>query len=643
LQEAEGDSSLTCESFHHACEIGIGIPYCPKTCGYCGPFVYRNYHEFQKTQVTMLPVMVYQTRFNKQDCHDFAETYDKQPYNTELWQVPALDGEKDGAVLNCIDPSAQQDTDYAISLDCPPDAPSSKCNGDSKVNAYAKHTFHGIPVYPKLLTEPHHDVLQMQAVNYLDVQTGTISLSTMIYTEGVEIFTSLTVDFSVSTAGNINAEYKLVSYRDMLNGSKTTFIVCLIVTSIGALVGVLLSARYLWTNRQECKMGYVMYELISRSALFVYPLVLLISWTQQVPMSKEYDDLLHSFLDMPSASEEVFEEIVQQYFDVKSHIWSETNWMKRHRVVAYFILYAQFLQLIFYMNAHPKLGVLTATVVKATSHLVHFVMVFWTLFLMLGFMAHWMLGGNIDGFATFSGTIEAQTRMLFGEFIFADGAAELTYGLTFMYWLYASSFLLIIFFSLLNFFLAIIVDAFCAVKEDISELPCGYFLTDLWLTLVIESRWRARGWPDRVITMRTLRSTMQESKGRWIDGLSQDGEDDAEPTISCSDLLAEFENLGEKKLSSMLSCYNRVCPKLLCKVKETPEAPTTTNAPANGSKQYSDRDPAEAEAKRHSGLTPEGDPEFLTQMSPTVQAPVVPPGSMQEKPFSDSDISEQWA
>merc|ERR1711907_870695 len=112
-----------------------------------------------------------------------------------------------------------------------------------------------------------------------------------------------------------------------------------------------------------------------------------------------------------------------------------------HRCIAYIVCYVQFVQLIFYFNAHPRMAVLTATVLKAMDNILHFLMIFASLFLGLAFLVHWMLGEYIASFGTLSGAISAQGRMIFGEFIYADGAEHLQGPMLFMYWVYAITFM----------------------------------------------------------------------------------------------------------------------------------------------------------------------------------------------------------
>ena len=128
---------------------------------------------------------------------------------------------------------------------------------------------------------------------------------------------------------------------------------------------------------------------------------------------------------------------------VKSVIYEEASWLERHRVAAYVVLYVQFLQMVLAFTVHPRVAMLTSTVQKALYNMMHFFFVFAILFLMLAFMANFLLGGRIHIFGTFGSACSAQVRMLFGEFIYADGVEVLSGTALVMYWLYAVSFMLI--------------------------------------------------------------------------------------------------------------------------------------------------------------------------------------------------------
>ena len=138
-------------------------------------------------------------------------------------------------------------------------------------------------------------------------------------------------------------------------------------------------------------------------------------------------------------------------------IYEEAAWLERHRIASYVVLYVQFLQMVLAFNVHPRVAMLTSTVQRALHNMMHFFFIFAILFLMLAFMANFLLGGRIHLFGTFGSACSAQIRMLFGEFIYAEGVEMLSGTSLAMYWLYAISFMLIATWSCVH------SHAFCAV------------------------------------------------------------------------------------------------------------------------------------------------------------------------------------
>lgn len=581
LQQFQGSGSVTCASaVPHVCEIKMGIVFCPRTCGFCRPFEYVQKKRFVYPQVTMLPVMVYQTRFPEAECHGFAETYNRQPHNEVLWFLPALDGKRSARLLSCVDRTKHSDKQYAFDLECPADGPASLCDNSSgtpKMHVTQKNTFHGETIYARILVEPHTEILSMEAAEWIDLQTDKVALSTMVYTEGSEIFTSITVTFTLDGAGNIDGSFDMISYRDMIKGARDTFIACLVLCSIFALVGMVLSLVFMFRNLDECKWGLKLYELFSRTLLFVYPLALLITWGWQVPMSEEYDHLLHTFLDLQSSAPEDLESTAQAYFDAKTLIYHENNWLKKHRIFAYATIFVQFLQLVFYCSAHPKMALLTSTVYKALDSILHFLLLFTILFLMLSFAAHWMLGEVIEGFGTFSETIETQGRMIYGEFIHISGLEDLSGVMAAMYWIYALTFLLVIFFTLLNFFLAIIVDAFAEVKEDNAKLVVVQsFPADIVAVVRTQCLAAKYRWPSRARLHKFFQARLGDAEDGddWFSSLEE--EDSAETkqggmaVCTVDEFKAHFQEISEDTVAHILSHYLAKSKSVLVKKPGAP-------------------------------------------------------------------------
>merc|ERR1719359_1207753 len=172
---------------------------------------------------------------------------------------------------------------------------------------------------------------------------------------------------------------------------------------------------------------------------------MLLGWIKQEYVHKEYDEMLHSFLELKELSHEAFEEVVDHFFEVKTHVYYTTGWYSRHYIGAYCVIYVQFIQLIMYFNVHPRMALLTNTIKSGIDHMLHFLLLFAILFCFLAFMAHWMFGPDLDIFQTFPQTISEQVRILFGEYLVAgEGMKSLTGTIFGIYILYFITFMFIV-------------------------------------------------------------------------------------------------------------------------------------------------------------------------------------------------------
>ncbi|CAE7233740.1 PKD2L1 [Symbiodinium sp. CCMP2592] len=443
-QTEENNPNVTCHSDAlHACRTDLGIVFCAKTCGYCSPFTYEPLKRFDKPQLTMLPSVVYQSRLATTDCRGFASWFQTQNYNPVLSLMPALDGQKNGTLFTCVDRLKKYEEDYAFYLECPTNMPPARC-ADGRVGLTAKQSFHGTSVYPTMLIESARDLEAMQKVGWIDVQTEKVAISTMIYTENIEMFTSLTVEFAFDYAGNIAGSVQMISYRDLVHSASDSFFALLLTTCIAASLSVVSLTVYLIRHPETCNWGLVIFEIFSRALFLIYPSILLVTWTQQAYMSHEFESLLQTFLNSHGLNEEHLTKSLAKYFEGKTEVYEEVEWLETHRLASYIMLYVQFLQAVLYFSAHPQVAMLTRTVKKALWNMVHFFVVFAILFLMLAFMAHFLLGGTVHLFGTFPDACATQVRMLFGEFIFVDGAEKLSGSMSVMYWVYAASFMLVV-------------------------------------------------------------------------------------------------------------------------------------------------------------------------------------------------------
>lgn len=562
---------LTCaKSADWVCDLEAGLLACELTCGYCPPFEYVRTRKFEKPMVTILPVVVFQTRMPWVACESeaYSNTYNKQSTNPFLVILPTLDGERNDEIVRCVDREANVDSDWAHeNVDCP----DQHCI-DGKFKDTKKADFHGMSIYPKMLIEPHKDVMGMRNLEWLDFQTSMVALSTMIYTEDLEIFTSVTIEFHVDKTGKLSSTKKVQSYKEFIGHEKDEFVRNIFLVIIMSGVGIFHSVYLIIASKDNRNFTNI-FELFSRVALCGFTVYFLMSWMKLKPMHDEFDELLHAFLDVNAYPENLMEELsktTDRFFEVKTHIYHENRWVDAMRMTAFMMLYVQFVQVILYLNAHPRMALLTRTLIFAWDNILHFFSLFLPIFLVLAYMIHWLLGGDLferysgTGFGSFSEAIMSQTRMIFGAWIYSPGVDELHGVWLTMYWVWAATFMLLVFFILLNFFLAIIVDAFVVVKEMIEKqvTECS-FPYDCYDAFASTRKFYSKGWPSRDAIIRACGNHVPKWEGGRLKTAMEidDEEDHDKPEMRALELSNLF---GSKEaVAAFLADYVYKVPDIL--------------------------------------------------------------------------------
>ncbi|KAA6428169.1 MAG: hypothetical protein FRX49_01765, partial [Trebouxia sp. A1-2] len=141
------------------------------------------------------------------------------------------------------------------------------------------------------------------------------------------------------------------------------------------------------------------------------------------------------------------------------------------------------------MDFQPRLGVVTRSLALAGPDLIHFCLVCGMVFVGYAMMAHLIFGNTIQQFSTFGTAVNTCFAILLGDISVNDDLNQLQ-GLqgvaaTLFFW----SFELLVFMVLLNFLLAIIVDAFSEVKENTHETTglhteVGQMVREKWRSML---------------------------------------------------------------------------------------------------------------------------------------------------------------
>jgi uncharacterized membrane protein YfbV (UPF0208 family) len=157
------------------------------------------------------------------------------------------------------------------------------------------------------------------------------------------------------------------------------------------------------------------------------------------------------------------------------------------------IVTVNLLRMVQFTSLHPRLAMLTGTVLNALDDLWHTAIL--TTLLMLSFagLGNWRFGDRLEPFENVESTLQLEWEMLFGALPANWGVdKQLTRELQ----LWTVLYLMLVFLLILNFLLAIIVEAYMKVREgiDASETESEFF-TDVYFTLDSTYRRILFGWP----------------------------------------------------------------------------------------------------------------------------------------------------
>mmetsp|Transcript_27352 Transcript_27352/g.42741 ORF Transcript_27352/g.42741 Transcript_27352/m.42741 type:complete len:517 (-) Transcript_27352:332-1882(-) len=155
-----------------------------------------------------------------------------------------------------------------------------------------------------------------------------------------------------------------------------------------------------------------------------------------------------------------------------------------------FILFVNLVRVIQCTALHPRLALLTGTLVKATDDLWHAILLVFLLMGCFAGIASWRFGSERHEFMTFGASMNMQFMMMFGEF---PNNWDMNYEMQF----YTFAYFIILFLLVQNFLLAIIVEAYMQVRTDNETMETEQeFVHDVYYCF--KGQWLAikNGWPN---------------------------------------------------------------------------------------------------------------------------------------------------
>ena len=205
---------------------------------------------------------------------------------------------------------------------------------------------------------------------------------------------------------------------------------------------------------------------------------------------KRSQALVKGLVEVPFVSPDVkFDDKVKQFFAALDGVFEELQLKSDLSTFGFSIMILNLIKVLQTTRAHPRVGVLVATIIKGIDDIIHFTLLFLIVWVTFASTGTWAFGSEREEFATLQNGMTTQFMMLSGEF--PEGFDQEPKMIVYVVLSFVVQFLV-----MLNFMLAIVVDSYAKVKEDIElQTTDSDIFSDVYVSAVNASKGLIHKWP----------------------------------------------------------------------------------------------------------------------------------------------------
>lgn len=433
---------------------------------------------------SVVPPLLYQTRRVKQDCDsEFAQVYNKQPINPQYdapYNAPRADD-----ILHC----RSRELQYATHLGMKP------------------YIFKDEPVFSVFLDS--NIISSMQRLDWIDDMTESAHLVLFLYTPSQKIWSVVLLDFEFRDTGRVVARYTVSSFLELKESVLFyPWILCGVVMVVLTIWEFCRTVGQMRALRQLDMPGLTVsgthyFDLFLYSAMIIFVstrIVLVLLWEGRSSKDLLYP-LVENFLMVSDTdSEKQIQLTLDTFFGSLATSLAFVQELKVLQMICCVLVLLVIARVILHFNVHPRIAIVSDTIMQAKGDILHFIFVFVIVFLTFAWLGHWSFGSRKVLFQTFSSSCHTSFRMLIGDWSFEEAWKEGT-----MQIVWYACFAFVIFFLLMNMFLAIMVEAFLSVKQkNESSFVELSFLEDLCCICLYRILGSYYGWPSHAAIIHHL-------------------------------------------------------------------------------------------------------------------------------------------
>jgi len=339
----------------------------------------------------------------------------------------------------------------------------------------------------------------VQTAEFISSNTGTVDIIFVFYTPkyGITSVLSLMVDFTDPAGAKSDV---MLQHYEVVEGSQLSvylFVQIIVLVSIAIMVfDIVVNVKYLiasWSVDEvelTTKVGEAVKQLMDISIAVMVIVYIIIRIPTQLSSADDTRNIVGRLAEIPWADTTMSsDEKTESFFGLTRELLDLIDNEKRLNSFCNVVLVLSLLRLIKCTSMHPRLALLEGTVTKAWDDLWHAALLIVMLMGVFAGIATWRFGSEREDFSDFERSMQTQFEMTFGEF--PDDWSS-TRDLQ----VYTVFYFMLVFLLVQNFLLAVVVEAYMAVRKDNEDLETEQeFLVDIWSSLHAHIKAFKEGWP----------------------------------------------------------------------------------------------------------------------------------------------------
>jgi cytochrome b561 len=325
---------------------------------------------------------------------------------------------------------------------------------------------------------------------FLSPQDGTlVVMKLIIQRAGIVLGAKILTDVQFSFLGYLDEEER--------GKSSSIFIVLMVLMVMIVVVNIfslfdIRQERVRWPKKRLDAFGMfeVVYDFVQVLICLVY---LVIIRDQQLSSEESAKRLVERFAAVPFADPSItFSDKVSRFFRAAQTLKDTTDQHANLTSFGFAILILMLFRVFKSTAVHPRIALLTSSIVKAIQDLWHFGLLLVLVFLFFAMTACWMFADQYEEYEDLGAALITQFALM----VRGDTPNDFEKNPALIFHIVFST--VLVYFIMLNFLLAIVVEAYMAVRRDLqANQVSSDFITDLASTLYRTGVAIAGGWPSR--------------------------------------------------------------------------------------------------------------------------------------------------